>query len=210
MANNFSVNLKKEFEKIVEDTKKKLADDDMQTIGSACIELMKDLISKGISPIQGNGRFEGYKAAGNLKTQKKVSKSLRGALRVGGGKGLQDIEVRRNLLASVKAEGMAKLGYPYSVQHKYSDKKPRPVNLFLSGKFLESLIYKVNKKELKVVIQFDDKLSELKEQGHREGVNGQPKRPIFPINSESLAKSILVELENLLIKAIGRIEKSSK
>lgn len=66
-------------------------------------------------------------------------------------------------------------------------RKPKtPVNLTLTGKFLNAFRHKVVSaagESLKGFIPeigfFSDKEA-LKEQGHREGANGQPSRPIIP------------------------------
>lgn len=72
----------------------------------------------------------------------------------------------------------------YKNPKKYpGDLKPHsPVNLFLSGKFLNSLKSQVYQrgKGYAVEIGYFTKLSAKKEQGHREGANGQPRRPTIP------------------------------
>lgn len=72
--------------------------------------------------------------------------------------------------------------YPAKVQNKFPDKRARPVNLTLSGQFLKSLVsYGVTRGANKFLfVGFNNLLAELKELGHREGVNGQPSRPIIP------------------------------
>jgi hypothetical protein len=73
---------------------------------------------------------------------------------------------------------------PYKNKKKYpGDRKPgTPVNLKLSGDFLNSLRSKMvsNPKGINSVkIYFDSEESVNKELGHRQGANGQPKRPIM-------------------------------
>lgn len=75
----------------------------------------------------------------------------------------------------------------YKNPSKYpGNKKPhRPVNLELTGQFLNSLQPTANARlanplQRSVRIGFTNTLARKKEQGHREGVNGQPSRPIIP------------------------------
>jgi hypothetical protein len=72
--------------------------------------------------------------------------------------------------------------YPFSARKSFPSKRARPVNLTLSGEFLKSLKVRPIKRgdNNYLNVGFDNFESELKELGHREGVNGQPKRPIVP------------------------------
>lgn len=138
-----------------------------EVIGFAAIDEIKRLVSKGISPIAGNGRFEAYKGVSSAAALVKSVTSKVG---------------RRSAKQSKKSK------YPYSVQNKFPEKRERPVNLFLSGDFLNSLEVKGTATGLLILIK--DKLSIDKERGHREGSNGQPRRPIIPIGSEEFSPSI--------------------
>ena len=127
--------------KLIEDLKDPFTTRDGDALGDIVVSDMKDLISKGVSPIKGAGRFERYKNSDK---------------------------------------------YP-------GDRKPaRPVNLFLTGEFIDSLRYKSKKitEGLEVKVFYGTRLSNLKEQGHREGANRQPKRPTIPNDSEEIAVSI--------------------
>lgn len=96
-------------------------------------------------------------------------------------------------------------GYPNNVKNKYPDKKKRPVNLRLSGDFMRNLRAKNVKKDrfsfagfhiVGITIGWKSRKDQLKEEGHREGVNGQPKRPIIPTDDEEFSpkiKKIIVE-----------------
>jgi hypothetical protein len=134
---------------------------------------MKDLISKGVSPIARKGRFDAYKWAGAAAKIMKVARRLSGD---------------RRAKAKQKAESLKKSKYPYSVQKEFPNKRERPVNLYLSGAFLSDLVARPLVKG--VAIGFRSRLSELKEQGHREGVNGQPQRPIIPDKGEDFSPSV--------------------
>lgn len=85
--------------------------------------------------------------------------------------------------------------YPGKRLRKLFRKRNRPVNLFLSGDFIRSLIHlknKVTRQGVYPVIGYSDDLSKRKESGHREGVHGQPKRPTIPDlkNGEEFAQRI--------------------
>lgn len=79
------------------------------------------------------------------------------------------------------------------------NKKLRPVNLKLSGKFLRSLIANT----IKIagswfpVIEFNDSESDKKEEGHRKGANKQAKRPIIPKGRESFKTDIIRRVERI-------------
>lgn len=127
-------------------------------IGKEVVTEMKDMISKGISPIQSVGRFEGYKNPEK---------------------------------------------YP-------GDRKPkRPVNLRLTGDFLNNLKFQVisQAKDYFVRVGFFDRDSQLKEEGHRVGHNRQPKRPTIPEGNEQLAQRIQRIISGLLRERIRQIIK---
>lgn len=76
---------------------------------------------------------------------------------------------------------------------KNPGKKLRPINLTLSGKFLNDLKitgYSQEEGGVFPIVGFEEGLSAQKERGHREGVNNSEKRPIIPQDSENLSRSI--------------------
>lgn len=78
-------------------------------------------------------------------------------------------------------------GYPFSVQKQYPNKKQRPVNLQLSSDMLGDMDYTIDRNipgSAKIDIDYQTDLSKNKESGHREGVNGQPKRPILALTEK--------------------------
>jgi len=84
-------------------------------------------------------------------------------------------------------------------------KRKRPVNLFLSGDFLNHLKARVRTGfRPRITIGFFDKKSILKEKGHREGAGGQPKRPIIPLKNESFSRQVkrnfLISIQKVLNK----------
>ena len=87
--------------------------------------------------------------------------------------------------------------YPKNVRKDFPAKRARPVNLFLSGMFLRSL--KLIKSSRGIIeIGFQNGLSQKKEQGHREGAGGQPRRPIIPSRSEQFSVTIQREVLKML------------
>jgi hypothetical protein len=160
---------------------------DKQYIGDEVIKIMKDQISKGLSPIDGNGRFPGYKAVDGFNRAKSAAR----------GKG-------RKASAAVK-----KKGYPYSVMHKYPGKKVRPVNLLLSGRFLDALECIASNSG--VTIGFWRKPYSDYERGHREGANTQPERPIIPQGDETFTRNVYQRLlDTVRQRVIARLEKIAK
>lgn len=88
-------------------------------------------------------------------------------------------------------------------------KKLRPVNLTLSGKFLESLKGSVQKVRsgYAAAIGFSDKKSQKMEQGHREGANGQAERPVIPQSGEKFSlviQNVYLDIINERIATIAK------
>ena len=163
---------------------------------------MLNFISKGISPIEGVGRFPEYKAPKDLRG---IQNSIRAA-RASGSAGRNKAVLGR--LAQKKSS--AKRGYPYSTEeYKKGEKKARPVNLWLTGKFLTSLTYGVGKAggAMRIAIGFFDPKEAIKEKGHREGANGQAKRPIIPRPSERFNQTIRLDIMRLLKDAVRKATK---
>lgn len=177
-ANKLRYDIEKEIKRLFKtEIEGQIKQQDLLKVGVAACNRMLELIARGISPIEGKGRFAEYKWAGNLKA---IKKQL-------GAKNSKKI-----------AKAIKSSKYPYSAMKKYPNKKVRPVNLQLSGEFLNDLQPRVQGKEL--TIGYHGK-SALKESGHREGVNGQPSRPTIPIRNEklnaSVFKTILITLDSI-------------
>lgn len=89
----------------------------------------------------------------------------------------------------------------YKNPEKYPGRrKPHaPVNLELTGDMLGDLSFKVAgaiaKKEVDVDFSYSTSKSRDKEEGHRKGVRGQPKRPSLPIGKENFSTFLIKELE---------------
>lgn len=183
-TNKLKADLAREMRRIGKKTiEEGLTRKDKIDIGDEMLEEMKRDISRGISPIFGYGRFPGYKAV-------MASQSI---LR-GGRAGSRSARARRRSLATARK----KEGYPYTVRGRFPNKRERPVNLYLSGDMLNSL--EARPRRLGLEFGYYKAKSALKEQGHREGVGGQPSRPTIPVGSERLNRSIY----NRLIVSISR------
>ncbi len=86
-------------------------------------------------------------------------------------------------------------------------KSLRPVNLTLSGRFLDSLIStpEQGRSGWGFLIEFDDPDSADKEDGHRTGHNGQEKRPIIPLASEGFARPVSTKYTKIFRDRINKL-----
>ncbi len=96
-----------------------------------------------------------------------------------------------------------KLSKKYADREKGGDTTP---NLNLSGKFLQSLWGRSAKIGGAWVsrISYNTNLSKKKESGHREGVNGQPKRPTLPEEGEKFKRSVMKAYMDAIRKGVKR------
>lgn len=85
-------------------------------------------------------------------------------------------------------------------------KKYSPVNLRLTGQFLESLNYRVHKGKngYYVSIGYANRTAQKKEQGHREGANGQAVRPTIPQDGETFSRLVQAEYLSIIEEAVKR------
>lgn len=168
-------------------------------IGFSIRSRMLSLISKGISPVGNRGRFPEYKG---VTQSKKLRQSLRVINRL---KSANPAQVQRKKAQLRRSLDKSKKAYPFSVQKDFPSKRPRPVNLFLSGDFLSNLTYLISGIGKKAVIEigYIDDLSAKKESGHREGVNGQPKRPTIPTGNESFSTIIVQDVAKIVKAALA-------
>lgn len=183
-----------------------------QDIGFTIIGTILDLVSKGVSPIAGAGRFPAYKWAAFRNDLKKEKSSIAKALKKN--KGALFVRGRQNarqvLLAQKEAarKGVDSVSgrYPFTKQAIALGKKPRPVNLLLTGEFLfhlQAIVTGVAGKH-GLEIGFFDSKNAAKEDGHREGVNGQPSRPIIPLSGEDFAVTITNAIYKKIEEALDR------
>lgn len=114
-------------------------------------------------------------------------------------------EMKRDILSGLSPiKGMGR--FPaYKNPKKYpANKKPqRPVNLYLTGEFLSDLYTEIDS-YARVIVGYVGTLSINKEEGHREGVNTQPKRPTIPENRESFNEKLLNILRKSYRKALEK------
>jgi len=96
--------------------------------------------------------------------------------------------------------------YPFNQRNKFPSKRARPVNLTLSGDFLNDLTFRVKRVGAKISIQigFFGRKSAIKEKGHREGANGQPRRPIIPSKQEQYSRKVQQVVIKLVQKTLGK------
>jgi hypothetical protein len=99
----------------------------------------------------------------------------------------------------------------YKNPDKYpGDQKPKtPVNLELGGHFLNALSYVTQKSggNYSTVIFYEGEEND-KERGHRDGANGQPKRPTIPSEKgERFAATIEKEIIEIYEDAIDKASK---
>lgn len=68
-------------------------------------------------------------------------------------------------------------------------KRQRPVNLYLTGDMLAALTVKADSPRAFTLGYFESSEA-IKEHGHRDGANGQPRRPTIPEGSEEFNQTI--------------------
>ena len=111
------------------------------------------------------------------------------------------------MLASIK-KGISPItgrrfrGYKNPDRYPGRLKRPRPVNLKLTGKFLKSLSARVSRDE--IILFFRGRKSNLIEEGHRKGANSQRKRPILPQGEETFSRSIRLAIDKKLQQIIDK------
>lgn len=100
----------------------------------------------------------------------------------------------------------------YKNPKKYPGKKKlhNPVNLSLTGQMLNSLRYRINQQKVIVTILYVNKKAAVKEQGHREGANAQPKRPTIPIKNEKFHSSITIAIDQFVNRVLKRASTTFK
>ena len=83
-------------------------------------------------------------------------------------------------------------------------KSPRPVNLKLTSRFLADLKSRIvlSARGFKVLVGFRTQSEIVKEEGHRDGAGGQPKRPVIPLANEDFSRRIRLRLERSLKKIL--------
>lgn len=102
------------------------------------------------------------------------------------------------------ARGLSPITRKKFPRYKDTEKYPgklkahAPVNLELSGDMLSDLKTEAvitTGTEIYILLKYATRRSSLKEQGHREGANGQPKRPTLPQGRENFSDHLTKSLE---------------
>jgi hypothetical protein len=174
-----------------------------KSVGDQVIIKMKQLITKGISPIENHGRFPEYKAQ---KLAKEAAEVRKGAKSRAQDFGKKDSQVKGDRAFARTLSKQAKKSYPDTVIGKFPSKRRRPVNLELSGKFLDIGLeawVRGLKDKFQVDVGFRKKPYIDYERGHREQANGQGFRPIIPQDQERFVKQIRTIINSLLKDAIN-------
>ena len=133
-------------------------------IGDIAVSVIKDFISKGINPLNVGGKFPQY------------SRSYKDQI-IGKAAFYTDDENRLRVFP------------PKSIASKFKDKRISPVNLKLSGKFLEEFESRPKKTAtgISIILGFFKSYGKKLEKFHRDAINA---RPIIPINTEPLSAKV--------------------
>lgn len=106
-----------------------------------------------------------------------------------------------------------KQGYPYSVMHRFPNKKVRPVNLKLTGEMLSDLAHKFRFGEQTIELGLFSGKSALKAETHNQGTQ-EPRisrRPFLPTkDGESFAETIQRDIIAIVKRRISYIIRSIK
>lgn len=189
-------------QKIIQQLPLKTAVASNRTIAVRLRQKILDLVLKGISPIEGAGRFPEYKSV----TRNRAAEALVSGLRKDARSrardfGSKDEDVKALRSAARTAKAGIKLGYPDTVKDEFPSKRRRPVNLLLSGQFLRQLKSFPRRLNL-IAVGFFTQYGIKLEQGHRDGVNGQPSRPIIPTEGETFTKVIRADIIKTYTSAV--------
>ena len=158
-------------------------------VGPPVVQKMLEAIAKGLSPVYGFGRFEEYVGIGRQRRTRKLAK----ALRKGGAP-----KKARSLTSSLGKP------YPLSVQHKFPNKKVRPVNLSLNGKMLSYLGARFSNGSLEIGIF--DKDQALLASYHQDGTPDMPQRRFIPSGKgEDFIVTIRRLMKNLYAEQLQKI-----
>ena len=166
----------------------KVLEQSADNVGQVIVDDIKANLKRGVSPVEGEGRFDGYSKSylkqidqanflGQL--QKKGKKKYGGEL--------------ASLLSKIDTTVPANIEYLRS-----NNKKKRPVNLRVSGKMIDSLRYIVSAFADKgqIVIEYTDKLAYI----HTVLGAGKSKviRKALPQGNETLSRTILRKVNTIL------------
>lgn len=165
---------------------------DQRLLGETVRDMSLESISKGLSPVRGVGRFVSYRAQTASAKQPKRPPKLRN---------------------SRAPRGLSRF-YPYSVLSKFPHKTIRPVNLKLSGEFLETLTFRGTKNGIEFGhLEFSGRTKDLFE-AHNEGMNSKnnvPQRKYLPNKpGEDFIVSIMRAIKDIYARKIKSIINSNR
>jgi hypothetical protein len=165
-------------------------------VGAKVINMMKEMIAIGLSPVRSYGRFEAYAAQRSANEIKRFavtqSKNNQGYYR----------KLSRQTLKSSRL-------YPNSVKRKYPSKQTRPINLTLSGDYLKTLKHSASRENVKVGhigVSASSKHGKMFD-AHNEGGNQHvPQRKYLPNGpGEKFVVSIERVIKDIYTKALKSI-----
>jgi hypothetical protein len=179
-----NANIKNEFVHIVERKGKYLTD------------AIKDLITKGISPVFGIRKFQRYSESYN--------EQIKGKLSFFTTKSKQIVPVIEEKTSNEKGKKKT-----YAKQGLGYNKKLRPINMTLSGKMLDSL--KAGNKRDEAMIWFNDKKADYHNEGAKLWHGGElPKRRLLPTNDgERFHKNVFKLIRSYVGEAVEKAFKST-
>jgi hypothetical protein len=154
---------------------------------------IRDLIEKGVSPV--NQKSANKPNTGNRSRFQKYSKSYTEAMQ-----GKAAYWTKNGKVIRVPIDQKDKELVQFSRQ-LYGNKKPRPVNMKLSGKMLNSLKHRINKKSL--TVYFDDKKAVY----HNVDGAGKSKvlRRLLPRRGEEFSRLIQKKINETVAKEVRKL-----
>lgn len=177
-------------------------------VANEIIKVMKEFIAAGKSPVQGVGRFVGYKAA---EATKAISQTKRSFNKISKAiPALKASSNSRNKILNSNIADIKRRGYPYSVLDKFPGKRVRPVNLELTGDMLRALIFKIEKKGPRIGIF--EQSEALKAETHNDGtqVPKVPRRKFIPNKrGDELVISLMRTIKAIYSEELNAIIKRS-
>lgn len=183
-------------------TKKEIASRKFQNkLGDRVLDMVKDSIAIGKSPVKGQGRYVAYHAArvhGSALNILKKDKRAAGFHKRDGIRDEIDREVGRIKVAQAKL-------YPNSVKDKYPSKKNRPINLWLSGDLMNALKWRRSLGGVTIgLIRASRKLKAIF-RSHNEGIRN-PRRAILPTGQKQQFTALIKRsIKNLYLARIRQM-----
>jgi len=184
-------------------TKKKIVSKSFQKrLGRETVDAVKKSIAIGKSPVQGEGRFVGYKAD-------RAGASFRENITKTKGDDAGSRGIRATLRREAKRTRDRSKFYPNSVKKEHPGKRNRPVNLKLSGKLIKAIKWKPSTGGVIVgLISASRNIKNIFE-AHNEGTNiakKVPRRALLPTGQgEQFTSIIRRRINNLYFMRIRDI-----